>query len=239
MRRLSILIVAILIFATAMYAGDPLNVTEIENLAKKEAEKQFEPVIDLFGSALNTGIYAPVSGKLLTIGLQGNFVPIKKEGILSDADVSVVLLPFLYAGVRIPGIGIDLLARGVAVPISGKTAKVLGFGAGWEPSLVPIINTKLILTYHTINDFPYLSVKSFGGNIIAAFTKLPFVTPFATFGFNSTTIETEVSVLNETAKFSMSKSKFQMSVGAKLLFVVLEAGIVPANTISVSAGISF
>jgi len=240
MKRLIVLSVCLLLITFPLIADDdPLNLGEITNLIKSEAEKKITPVVEMFGNGVNTGIYAPLSGKIVAVGVQCNYVPVKKEGLLADVTVSGVPLLFVYGGIRVPGIGINLFARGGALPVWGKTIKYYGIGGGWEPDLIPLLNTKLIISYHAVKDFPLLSASSIGGNIIAAFTKIPFVKPFATLGFNRTTIDTEVSAAGETAKFSVSSSEFQMTIGAKLFMFTLEFGIVPANTISVSAGLSF
>lgn len=240
MKRLIVMSVCLSLITLPLMAGeDPLNLGGITNLVKTEAEKEIAPVVDMFANGVNTGIYAPLSGKIVAVGVQCNYVPVKKEGLLTDVTISGVPILFLYGGIRVPGIGINLFARGGLLPVWGETIKYYGIGGGWEPDLIPMISTKLIIAYHAIKDFPLLSANSIGGNIIASFTKIPFVKPFMTLGFNRTTIDTEVSASDETAKFSVSSSEFQMTIGAKLFMFTLEFGIVPANTISVSAGFSF
>lgn len=224
---------------------DPLNIQELALKTKADAQKEFEYVIDLFSSGLNSGIYAPVSGKVFSIGVQANMVPVMEEGILKNADVPVLPLPFVYAGLRIPGFGINIFARGIAYPYQKKTVKIVGIGGGWEPGLIPLFSTKLIIHYHYLKDFPFLKGNTFGGTIITAFDKIPLLNvvlvPYAAFGMNNTAFSTpKVNVLNETSDFSMNKTKFQFSAGAQLFkFITLEAGIVPTFSGSVSLGLSF
>ncbi len=239
MKKIIVVTLSLMLIATSLFAEDPFKIMTLANKAKDYAENQLEPVVDVIGSGLNTGLYAPLSGKLLAVGLQANIVPMKNEGVLTNVNTpSVFPLGFLYAGLRIPVIGIDALARGLAIPYSGKTLYIYGGGIGWEPDLVPFISTRVLLTYHKIENIPYIpSVSSFGANIVGAFTKIPFFTPFLTLGFNSTTLNTDLLI--GTEKLSVNRSLFQMNIGFKLFFVTAEVGIIPANTISISAGFSF
>ncbi|MBU1076008.1 MAG: hypothetical protein KKH98_01860 [Spirochaetes bacterium] len=232
----------ILIITVNLYsANDPLNITSLRDEIKKEAQKEFESVMDIFSSGLNSGIYAAVSGKVLSVGIQANIIPIKDEGLLRDADISSLILPFLYAGARIPGFGINLFARGAAFPYKDKTTTIIGLGGGWEPDLLPVIMTKLIIQYHFLKDFPYIEGNSFGMTMLMAITIIPLIHPFISFGLNNSTFAAPgVQVLDETESFTMNENKVQAGVGVHFLnFITLEAGFMPAFTGSLSLGLSF
>ncbi len=241
-KELTINVLIILFLVLPLFAEkDPLNIQALKSEIKKEAKKSFEPVIDLMSTGLNAGIYAPVSGKIISAGIQANVVIVKKEGLLKDVDIPVILFPFAFIGLRIPGFGVNIFARGMVFPYQEKTIKIIGIGGGWEPDFIPLFTTKLIIQYHFIKDFPFIEGNSFGGTIITVFDKIPLICPFITFGLNNTSLATpDIQVLNETINFSMNKTKFQLGAGIKLLNIItLEAGIIPVWTGSISLGLSF
>lgn len=241
MKKLTIIlsIIFLMLSLNNVKADDQLNLTAIQNQVKAEAEKGLEPVLELFSSGFNTGLYAPLSGKIVSLGLQANIVPIKNEGVLTNANWSIVPFPFLYGGVRVPVIGICGLIRFSGFKAGDSWFKVIGLGAGWEPNLIPLINTKLLITYHSMTGFPHISnLYSIGAHIIGSFTKIPFVTPFAVIGLNNTKLQTDLTLLNGE-EFGFSRTKFECSLGVKLLFITAEFALVPANTVSISLGFSF
>lgn len=241
-KKIIINILIILFLVLPLFAEkDPLNIQALKSEIKKEAEKSFEPVIDIMSTGLNTGIYAPVSGKIISAGIQANVIIVKKEGLLKDADIPVVLFPFAFIGLRAPVFGVNIFARGMVFPYQDKTIKIIGIGGGWEPDFIPIFTTKLIIQYHFLKNFPFIEGNSFGGTMIVAFDKIPFICPFVIFGLNNTSLATpDIQVLDETINFSMNKTKFQLGAGIKLLNIItLEAGIIPVWTGSISLGLSF
>jgi len=218
---------------------DPLAFQTIKNMAKDYAEKELSPAVDLFSGVFNTGFYAPVSGKIVSLGIQLNIVPIPKEGIFENVDQKVLAAPFLYGGVRVPVIGVFGLARAAFFPAGEKIFQIWGLGAGWEPNLIPLLNTKVLLSYHFIKNFPYIAkLSSWGGDIIVSFTKIPFVTPFSVLGFNRTTLQPDVAIIIGE-KIEVSATNFYFSLGLKIMFITAEVAIVPSNTYSISAGFSF
>ncbi|MDD5066952.1 MAG: hypothetical protein PHF84_07880 [bacterium] len=241
MKKIALILSLIFLSSLSLNAEDPLSLEQIETMIKAEAEKQVAPVLDLFTSGLNSGIYAPVSGKILSFGIQFNAVSIKNEGVLKDIDLSVLPLPFAYLGIRIPAFGINAFFRGIGFPYEGKTMKIIGFGAGWEPTFIPVISIKMLIHYHMLRDFPFIDVNSIGGTIIGALTAIPLVTPYATLGLNNTSLTTKgLKAMGTSEEFTMDNTAFLLGVGLKLLKVVTaEVQFIPAMTYSLSLGLSF
>lgn len=243
MKRLSIFIIIIIFIASSSYAGywnDPLKIMNITNYRKDRAKKEIKPVIDALGTGLNSGIFAPVSGKILSFGIQANIVIpnlYNKEELLKEAPV--IPFPFVYAGVRIPGFGINLFARGGIFPFfKGKTMWIVGVGGGLERKFIPLLSTKLIIQYHRMENFPYINATSWGGTIIASFTKIPLITPFAFIGLNNTEIKISDEIKIEDKIYD--ETNFQVGGGIKLFKVVtLEVNFLPMISSSVSLGFSF
>ncbi len=235
----------ILIFAmSASYAGDPLNIEDISDKVKSEAEEQIAPVIDIMSACLNAGIFSSVCGNFFSFGVQVNASQLKKEGLLEDVDLPGIGLPFAYIGGRIPGIGfkyINIFARGMVFPYKGKKVKIIGMGVGWEPGFVPLISFKLIIQYHFLQDFPYIEVNSLGGTIFGSLSFIPLITPFAFIGLNNTGISTPgIKILNETVDFSSDKIIFHLGAGLNLFKILtLEIGFLPVISGSLGVGFSF
>ncbi|MBN1897343.1 MAG: hypothetical protein JW827_01080 [Spirochaetes bacterium] len=240
MKKISVVIIMVVFFLSFLRAGeDILNLTRIENQSKDFAREQMEGVLELFASILNTGLFAPLCGDPFSLGIQGNFAPVKKKGVLSDASLSLLSIPFVYAGMKFSVAGpIRLMARGFVLPLKGKSIQAFGLGAGWENEFAPSFITTVLLSYHQVQHFPYLSINSLGGNIMASLHNSYMIVPFLSLGYNYTVLDTDIQI-SAGEKFFMEGSKFQMSLGLKLVFLVLEAGLVPTNTISMSAGFSF
>ena len=203
LKKTGILFLILISFATYSFSeSDPVNIKQLQSYLKNDAKAEFEPVIDLLSTGLNNGIFAPVSGHIISFGIQANIVPIKQKGILKNANLSSLIVPFAYAGIRIPRFGINIFARGMTLSYKNKNLKIIGLGGGWEPDFIPLINTKLIVHYHTLKNFPYLEGKSLGGTIIASLSTIPLITPFCTLGFNNTDLSTpKIKVLDETVDF--------------------------------------
>ncbi len=238
----NLLFLFLFIFSTfQIQAADPLSLEKIKTQIKAEAEKQFDPVLDMFATGLNSGIFAPVSGTIFSIGIQANIIPIPNTGLLTNASISSIAFPFAYAGVKIPVFNINLFIRGMYFPYKGNSVKIIGFGGGWEPDFIPMINLKMIIHYHTIKEYPFIDGNSIGGTIFASFTKIPLITPFGLLGLNNTTLKTPaIKAFNETVEFSKDKTSFQLGLGIKLLkLVTLEADLIPIINYSVSLGLSF
>ncbi len=238
------MVCALFFSVITVHADDVLNISALSEQVKENAEKAFAPVIKLMAGGLNAGLYAPVSGKVAAVGLQGNIVTIPKEGlILKDVeDINYLPMPFVYAGVRIPFIGINVLARGLIIPISNvdKYPTIIGLGIGWEPDLIPLFSTKVMLTYHWISNFPLLpTIYSLYPNITLAFSKIPFVTPYANVGLSYTKLVTDIKLPGESENFGMNEVYMHAGIGVKVFFVTVELDISPVTTYSISAGFSF
>ncbi len=227
-----------------MYGDDIFNIEDIENEVKEEAENQLTPVVKYFSAGFNGGLFASSSGKLFSVGLQANVVKVPDEGVLADASTvgSYIPIPYAYAGVRIPFIGISGMARGLIIPLEDvdKYPTVIGLGIGWETSLIPLINSKIMITYHWIANFPYLdSLSSLYPNITFSFTKIPFITPYLNAGLSYNKIVTSITLPGDSEKFGFSKVYMNMAIGVKIFFFNLEMGMMPLPSYSISAGFSF
>ena len=73
MKKVLLIIVTLLFCTSLIYAGDPIGVSALALKIKTEAEKELEPVVDIFGTCLNSGIYAPVSGKFFSLNFKHHF----------------------------------------------------------------------------------------------------------------------------------------------------------------------
>lgn len=241
MKKLIVFIFVFLLALNLRAAVESLNVNQIAGEGQSEAESQFEPVLKVIDSGLNSGIFAPLSSKVFSFGIQSDLVSVGNDGVLQNATVKYVDEPFIYAGLRIPGIGVDVFARGIIFTFQGQTTTIYGFGAGYEPAILSIIDTKIVLQYHGIKNLFGIQGNSVGGTAIADLNLIPLITPFITLGLNNISLTAPgVHVFDSTADFSMSKVFFQGGFGVKFLkILIVEMDYLPMPTYSISIGYSF
>ena len=178
MRKNVIFIVFFFTLISSVLAEDIFNISGLNNQAQSYVEEQLQPVVKTIAGGLNTGLYAPVSGKVIAFGIQANVVSLPTEGVFStltnSSDYSYLPVPFAYVGARIPFVGINVMARGLIIPIDAdKKPTVIGFGIGWEPDLLPILSTKVMIDYHLMSNFPMLpSISSTYPNVNISFKNI-------------------------------------------------------------------
>ncbi|HCL55865.1 MAG TPA: hypothetical protein DHW82_02520 [Spirochaetia bacterium] len=205
---------------------------------KAQADQEFERLGDLLSQTLNSGLGDAMNIGFVKGGVEMVVVPFKKEGVLSNAPVSVLPMPYLYGGVSL--FGITPFARVMPLVFlkqNGKTPMFIGGGLGYEIDFTPLFTLMPSATYHTILNFDDLKVSSMAFHLQAR-VNLLLVTAFANAGYSINKYKTEINLLDAT-KFEYSKNMLHASIGAKVLFLYAELGILPSVSYTVGVSIGF
>ncbi|GEM_PF-5528253 len=240
------------------------DISMLTNKSPAVWDEQLAPVTKLLATGLNTGIYVPTSCKLLSIGVQGFGLTYDKKGVFKTLTLPAIPVPaYVFAGARIPFIGISAYARGMYLPVPNLPIKFYGAGLGYDKTFLVFINLKAVASYNALSIESTYSYKkdttetkmkgtiSFNAaslNIYGTLAKIPLVKPYAFVGIskNSLNIKGNVDFYNsDTLIFSnptnYTNPLFTAHLGAGVhLFKILsvEANLLPKMSISASLGFS-
>jgi len=252
MKKVTI-IVLILSVATISIsrAGDPLNILGLENYAREKAESLLDPVADSFNSILNSGIYAPTSAKRINIGVEVlTLYPLKNEGVLTNAPVSAIPFPLLFAGIKLPILPVSAFMRAIKFPIEyeGEKPLIIGGGIGWEAWNPPVIPLKinLVLSYHLLKDFPHLDANAWTGTVITTLS-FPKIKAYANFGYGQAKVTAKnITFAGQSVAedFEVTNKNFRAGFGIDLGFIPsmginFEYNILPSSVITASLMVRF
>ncbi len=254
------LVIGLTVWTTSAFAG--FNIMDLTN--KSAVDDQLAPVVKILGTGMNTGIYAPNSGKFFSFGLQAQGTTFDKSGFFKDITTPVLPASFFgYAGARIPFIGVGAYIRYFSIAPFYKELPLsfLGFGASYDKNFLLLFNIKAVGSYNVLSVKPSytqdlsgkkltlsgdISMKSYSLNIYGTFTKIPLIKPFAFVGLSKNVFKVDGSIsvaVGSATPYSIpvtsEKSPLYAHLGAGVsLFKILtvEASVLPSLSASLSVG---
>jgi hypothetical protein len=235
-----IIILLLTVFVAASSFAELYDPNELQNYSKSKAEEEFKPFAQVMAQALNGGLGDVMNVGTVKIGAEMVVIPFEKEGLLSQASVSFLPMPYVYGGVNL--FGVTLFGRGMILPVeSGGNYPVLwGLGAGYEFSFTPLFTVLPAITYHRIEGLDQIDVNSLGGQIQAR-VNLMMLTLFANVGVSYTDYATELEYggVGSGQTLEYTTTLLQTSVGLKLAMFFVEVGFTPEMAYSFGASIGF
>ena len=240
-----------------------LSLTDLTNndLIKEE----LLPVAKFMSAGLNTGIYTPTSGKIFSLGIQAHLIVAETKGVFQGLPFPGIPLPvYIYAGVRVPLVGVSFYVRGFYLPVMmGMKVSLFGVGAGWDKRLGPV-NLRGVASFNRFSlDIDQYEAASgsvtttlsgsvgFNAASVNAFATLaviPLFRPYVTFGLSVNqlalagdfSVTSGASTENVSQTYSLVTANVHVGAGIQLLKVLtIEAYFLPLISGSVSLGFAY
>lgn len=235
MKKILLVLALLGVFSSAS-AGSFYNLDALASMTKSQADAQFAELSETLATALNGGFGDVMNIGLFKVGVEGVFVPFEKTGVLENAPIGVLPIPYLYGGVSL--FGITPFARLTMLPVKtgGKYPYLFGLGLGYEIDATPLFTLMPSVVYQRSANFDKLDLYSISGHVQARINLL-FITPYANLGLSYNKFNTDILVAGED--FSYSKTLFHTALGLKVLFFFAEVGFTPKMSYTLGASIGF